>query len=433
MKLGMSQMQTKSKAPIAGRVQVAPNLYRQTAQTGTVSWVLRFQLRGRKRWMGLGPVTTLSLREVTARAGAAQKLILDGIDPIDQRRQALAIEVRKAALTVSFEAAAGQYYDQHECKWSAKSKDAFLGTMRDHVYPTIGQLPVDQVDTAMILRVLEPFWTTTHVTAGRVRGRIEAVLDWAKVRGFREGENPARWENHLAQLLPTGGELGEVEHHRALPFADVPAFVAALRQRRGIAPLALEFLVLTAARTGEVVKATWDEVDFDAKVWVRPASHMKGKVEHSVPLTPRMIEILKGLPQGGADSLIFTGKTGAALGKNALPKLMAGTGGTVHGARSSFRDWCGERTSFPRELAEFSLAHTVGNVVERSYTRSKLVEKRRPLMMAWEKYVAMPMVVSADVTPIGAAKKKGIMDNYVAPDVDDVEISAVRARLTILT
>jgi integrase len=279
-----------------------------------------------------------------------------------------------------------------------------LNTLATYAFPVFGKLAVDQIDTPLVLRAVEPIWLTKHVTASRVRGRIAAVLDWAKVRGYRSGDNPAAWTGHLDQLLPTGGTIGEVIHHAALPYAAVPDFVAALRQRQGIEPLALELLILTASRTAEVLKGTWSEIDFSAKVWVRPPSHMKGGIEHAVPLTGRMIEILKGLPRGDNNSLIFEGtKTGRPLGRNALSKLLGAMGidATVHGFRSSFKDWCSEMTAFPRELAEHALAHEVGNAVERAYGRSKLIEKRRALMLQWEKFVATPVVSkSENVTPI---------------------------------
>jgi integrase len=282
-----------------------------------------------------------------------------------------------------------------------------LNTLANYAFPVFGKLAVDQVDTPLVLRAIEPHWLTKHVTANRVRGRIEAVLDWCKVRGYRSGDNPAAWKGHLDQLLPTGGSIGAVIHHAALPYASVPAFVAALRQRHGhgcdTSALALELLILSASRTAEVLKARWGEVDFGTKTWTRPISHMKGGIEHAVPLTPRMIEILEGLLRGDNNSLIFEGsKAGKPLGRNALSKLVdtLGIDATVHGFRSSFKDWCSEQTNYPRELAEHALAHEVGNAVERAYGRSKLIEKRRRLMIEWEKFVTSPTVSkSENVTP----------------------------------
>jgi integrase len=392
----------KTNTSTAGRYRAGPNLYKQVAASGAGSWVLRYELAGRKRWMGLGPLSVFSLKEAMARAREAQQQIYSGVDPIDARRQTRAGEARKAILTADFATAVQAYYDQHETKWGAKARTEFLNTLATYAFPVFGKLPVDQIDTALVLRAIEPIWLTKHVTANRVRGRIEAVLDWCKVRGYRSGDNPAAWAGHLDQLLPTGGTIGEVVHHAALPYASVPAFVAALQQRHDTSALALEFLVLTASRTAEVLKALWSEVDFNAKVWTRPASHMKGGIEHAVPLTERMIAILEGLPRGDGNSLIFEGtKVGRPLGRNALSKLVGvmGIDSTIHGLRSSFKDWCSEQTNYPRELAEHALTHEVGNAVERAYGRSKLIEKRRRLMMEWERFVTTPLPKSK-VIPI---------------------------------
>jgi integrase len=395
----------RTNTSTAGRYRVAANLYKQIAASGSGSWVLRYEFRGKKRWMGLGPLAVFSLKEAMARARGAQQQIYSGVDPIDARRNERASEARKAILTVNFETAVQAFFDQHQSKWGCKARVEFLNTLATYAFPVFGKLPVDQVDTALVLRAVEPIWLIRHVTANRVRGRIEAVLDWCKVRGYRSGDNPAAWKGHLDQLLPVGGSIGAVVHHKAMPYADIPAFVAALRQRQGIEPLALEFLILTASRTGEVLKARRSEIDFGAKVWTRPSVNMKGGIEHAVPLTPRMIEILEGLPRDGGDqdSLILEGtKPGRPLGRNALSKLVASLGidATVHGFRSSFKDWCSEMTSYPRELAEHALAHEVGSKVERAYGRSQLLEKRRRMMADWEKFVASPVARSADVTPI---------------------------------
>jgi integrase len=391
----------------AGRYRAGPNLYKQIAASGAGSWVLRYEMAGRKRWMGLGPIGIFSLKEAMARARAAQQQIYDGVDPIDARRQVRASEARKSLLTVDFETATRAYFDQHQQKWGLKARTEFLNTLSAYAFPVFGGLPVADVDTALVLRAVEPIWLTKHATASRVRGRIEAVLDWCKVRGYRSGDNPAVWSNHLNQLLPTGGTIGTVIHHAAMPYSDVPGFVEALKRRQGIEPLALEFLILSASRTAEVLKARWGEIDFTAKIWTRPADHMKAGVEHAVPLTPRMLAILEGVPRNnrdGGDGLIFEGsKAGHPLGRNALSKIVnvMGADVTVHGFRSSFRDWVGEQTSFPRELAEHALAHSVGSQVEQAYARSKLLEKRRALMSQWERFLATPGgSKSGSVTPI---------------------------------
>jgi integrase len=387
----------------AGRYRAGPNLYRQIAASGSGSWVLRYELRGKKRWMGLGPLAVFSLREAMQRAREAQQQIYSGIDPIDARRNQRASEARKSLLTVTFEAATRAYFNQHESKWGRKARVEFLNTLAAYAFPVFGKIAVADIDTPLVLKAIEPHWLVKNSTASRVRGRIEAVLDWAKIRGFRTGDNPAKWSNHLDQLLPVGGSIGAVKHHVCLPYADVPGFVETLKRRQGVEPRALEFLILTASRTSEVLLARRSEIDFVTKTWTRPSAHMKAGVEHAVPLTPRMIEILEGLPRGDDTSLIFEGsKAGHPLGRNALAKVVSVMGAdcTVHGFRSSFRDWAGEQTNYPRELAEHALAHAVGSQVEQAYARSKLLEKRRRLMMDWEKFVATPAVISATVTPI---------------------------------
>jgi integrase len=397
----------RSAATTAGRYRAGPNLYKQIAASGSGSWVLRYELAGRKRWMGLGPLAVFSLREAMQRAREAQQQIYSGIDPIDARRNQRATEARKSLLTVDFATAVQAYYDQHETKWGPKARVEFLNTLAAYAFPVFGKVAVAEIDTPLVLKVIEPVWLTKHTTGSRVRGRIEAVLDWCKVRGYRSGDNPAKWKGHLDQLLPMGGAIGKTVHHAAMSYGDVPAFVAALRQRQGIEPLALELLILSASRTGEVLKARWGEIDFDTRIWTRPSGHMKAGVEHQVPLSPRMIEILEGLPRsvsGHQDSLIFEGtKPGHPLGRNALSKManVMKADCTVHGFRSSFKDWCSEMTSYPRELAEHALAHEVGNAVERAYGRSKLIEKRRALMLQWERFIATSTVSkSENVTPI---------------------------------
>jgi integrase len=391
----------------AGRYRAGPNLYKQIAASGAGSWVLRYELRGKKRWMGLGPLAVFSLKEAMARAREAQQQIYSGIDPIDQRRQTRATEARKAILTVDFATATQAYFDMHQDKWKGrKARIEFLNTLAAYAFPVFGKVAVAEIDTPLVLKAIEPIWLVKNSTASRVRGRIEAILDWCRVRGYRPAgsDNPAAWKGHLDQLLPMGGAIGKTVHHAAMKYIDVPAFVEALKRRQGIEPLALELLILSASRTGEVLKARWSEVDFAAKTWDRPESHMKAGIAHSVPLTARMIEILQSLPRsGGGDGLIFeSSKAGRPLGRNALAKLADTMGAdcTVHGFRSSFRDWAGEQTSYPRELAEHALAHSVGNAVEQAYSRSKLLEKRRRLMTEWEGFLAAPVGRSADVTPI---------------------------------
>ena len=268
----------------------------------------------------------------------------------------------------------------------------------------IGTWPVAAVDIAAVLKIVEPIWIKKNMTASRVLGRIETILDWATVRKFRTGSNPARWKDHLDQVLPSGGEIGKVIEHPALDYHEVPGFVQKLSQHQGIGPKALEFVVLTASRTGEVTKAGWSEIDYENRIWTRPKEHMKSRKEHRVPLTGRMIKLLKSLhPEGGADSLIFVGtKPNKPLGKMMLPKLIDGMkydNITIHGFRASFKTWATEQTAYPNSLIEFCLAHAVGNDTEQAYQRSDMVEKRRQLMEQWCRFVSTPRIATRSVRP----------------------------------
>jgi integrase len=388
-----------------GRHHDSHGLYLQVMPTGGRSWVLRYEVRGRERWMGLGPTHAFTLEEARQSARKTRQQLFEGIDPLDAKkaqRIALALE---AARTISFGDAAKQYFDQHEAKWSsAKHAHQFWASLEMYAFPVIGKLPVASVDTGLILKILEPIWNERYQTASRLRGRVASVLDWATVRGFRTGTNPAQWKGHLAEVLPAKGEFTRVQHHTALPYADVSAFVAQLSQQHGIAPRAFEFLVLAAARTSEVLSARWSEFDFQNRIWTIPPDRMKTRKLHRVPLTDRMIEILKALPrEGGDNGLVFIGsKANAPLAKNTLSKLVGTMGAdcTVHGFRSSFRTWSAESTAFPREIIEAALAHATGNAVELAYQRSDVIEKRRKLMEQWSSFVTTPRQDDVTVTPI---------------------------------
>jgi integrase len=388
----------------ASRKHYGGGLYLQTGESGSASWLLRYQRQGREHWHGLGPKSVFNAKQARARARAAQQELYSNIDPIAAKRQQRTQQALEAARSITFADATQQYYDSHESKWSSlKHRQTFLNTLKQHAYPVIAKFPVADVDTAAVLRIVEPIWKEKHQTASRLRGRIEVILDWCAVRGYRRGDNPARWAGHLSEALPTGGEIGKVEHHAALPYADIPAFVAQLSQRQGIAPKALEFIILTAARTGEALGARWNEIDFDAKVWSVPPERMKTRKAHRVPLTGRMIELLKSLPrEGGDNGLVFIGtKVNTQIGKMILPKLVDAIrhNVTIHGFRSSFRTWAAESTGFPREVIEAAMAHVTGTAVELSYQRSDVLDKRRQLMEQWSTFVASP-VRSGTVTPI---------------------------------
>jgi integrase len=345
--------------------------------------------------MGLGSVDDVTLSEARdKRDDARRKLKNERVDPIDAKRAKAAQERLEKAKAVTFKDAAGRYIKAHGPGWkNAKHAAQWTATLETYAYPVIGELPVQAVDTALVTQILEPIWTTKNETASRVRGRIEAVLDWARVRGFREGENPARWRGHLDHLLVDRNRLAR-GHHAALPFAEIGDFMALLRDREGVSARALEFTILTAARTSEALGARWDEIDFDAKVWTVPAERMKAKRDHRVPLSAAALAILKPLSAARASDFVFPGaKSGQGLSNMALLTVlrrMERGDLTAHGFRSTFRDWAAERTNYPRDVAEMALAHAIADKVEAAYRRGDLFDKRRGLMDAWGAFTKLP-------------------------------------------
>lgn len=375
-------------------------LYLQVTRGGA-SWVLRFMLAGRPRYMGLGPLALYGLADARAKALEARRLRHEGYDPIEARRATRMRARLDAAKSIAFKECASRYVTAHKAGWrSAKHAAQWEATLLTYAEPVIGALPAQAVDTSLVLKVLEPIWTTKPETASRVRQRIEAVLDWAKVRGYREGENPARWKGHLDVLLPALGKVRRVEHHAALAYGDLPDFMTALRAQEGASARALEFAILTAARTGEVIGAQWSEIDLAEKVWTVPAARMKAGKEHRVPLSPRAVAILENMEalrkvvegQDKGEAPVFPGgKVGQPLSNMALLMLLRRMGRddlTAHGFRSTFRDWVAERTNFPSEVAEMALAHTVGDKVEAAYRRGDLFDRRCRMMTAWATFCA---------------------------------------------
>lgn len=384
----------KTKAP--GMYADGGGLYLRVTPEGTKNWVLRFMLSGKPRWMGLGPVSLFGLQEARGKAIDARRLRHDGIDPIEARKAARQQTLLDAARAITFRECAASYIASHKAAWhNPKHAAQWAATLATYAEPIMGSLAVQAIDTALVTKVIEPIWSEKPETASRVRGRIESVLDWAKVRGFRQGENPARWRGHLENLLPARSKVRSVEHHAALPYAEIGGFISALRLEVGTAARALEFAILTAARTGEVIGATWGEIDLPGKMWVIPAARMKAAREHRVPLSPRAVEIVAAMKKLAGDGLspmapVFSGaKPGKSLSNMAflmLLRRMKRADLTAHGFRSSFRDWAAERTSYPGELAEMALAHAVSNKVEAAYRRGDLFEKRRRLMDEWAKF-----------------------------------------------
>ena len=372
-------------------------LYLRVTPEGTKNWVLRYMLDRKPRWMGLGPLALYSLAESRVRALDARRKRHEGIDPIEARRAERARQRLDAAKAVTFRQCAEGYIASHSAAWrNAKHKYQWSATLSAYAYPVIGALPVQAIDTALVVKVLEPIWTVKPETASRVRQRIENILDFAKVRGWRDSENPARWRGHLDKLLPALAKVRKVEHLAALPYTELSAFLAGLHGREAIAARALEFLILTAARTGEVIGARWNEIDLVEKTWTVPASRMKAHREHRVALSPRALAILaeiKAARQGEAsEACVFPSPSpGKSLSNRSLLMLLRRMGRgdlTVHGFRATFKTWASERTSFQNEIIEASLAHVTGGKVEQAYLRGDLFEKRRRLMQQWATFCA---------------------------------------------
>lgn len=359
-------------------------LWLQVTPTGAKSWVFRFQRGGVEQFMGLGPTHTVTLAQARQDAQAARLALRDGIDPQAQRRAARAAQ----AGVPTFKAAALAYIDEQTPGWRNPKHAAQWGsTLETYAYPTIGAKPVNEITTEHVVAILQPIWKAKTETATRVRGRIESVLDAAKVKGHRDGENPARWRGHLDKLFPTPRKVTAVEHFPALPYAQAPKFMKALRREDGTAARALEFLILNAARTGMVTLADPHEIHGNA--WHVPGPHMKGGRPFRVPLSKAALALLKSLPRA-KDAGIFPGPRRPHLSNGAMDALLERMGYahvTVHGFRSTFRDWAAETTNYPRELAEAALAHVLKDKTEAAYQRGDLFEKRRELMQAWADYL----------------------------------------------
>ncbi len=365
-------------------------LYLQITPTGSKSWVFRYKSNGRARDMGLGPISAVNLAQARERAAECRQQRSAGKDPIEQRKSATVAARAAVAQRTTFREAAEQMLAAHEPGWRhPKHRQQWRNSLANYVYPVIGGISVAAVDKALVLKILEPLWRTKPETATRVRGRIERVLDAAKARGQRDGENPARWRGHLDAVLPRRSKVQTVKHHPALPYKELPAFMSELRERQGLTPRALEFTVLTVARTGEVIGARWEEIDFEEQTWTVPARRMKGGKAHTMPLSRRAAEILHELKHIQMGDFVFPGvKRGKSL--SAMAMLMAvhqlRPGVTTHGFRSTFKDWAVEQTSFPNFLTEAALAHVVADKVEAAYRRSDLLERRRELMEAWDRF-----------------------------------------------
>jgi len=362
------------------------------------SWIFRYKKFGKQRWMGLGSAATYNLAEARELARKARQQIKEGIDPLLARQAKLAEEKLSTAKKKTFRECAEGYLTAHAGKWStAKAQDDFIASLDKYVYSICGSVPVAAVDTDVVMQCLAPIWLDKNPTAKRVRGRMEDILHWATVQGFRTGENPARWAKHLEYLLPKLNSRTD-NHHAALPYTEAPAFMAALQVIEGIDARALELTVLCATRTNETLGAKWDEINIDEKVWTVPAERMKGGHAHRVPLSDRAIEIMQHLPR--MNKYVFPAiKNGgthiSSKGMVRLLRRMNYNDTTVHGFRSTFRDWAAETTAFPNHVVEMALAHKINDKVEAAYRRGDLFIKRRVLMMAWADYCSRAPTVVA--------------------------------------
>jgi integrase len=398
---------TVARLSVKGLYPDGDGLYLQVTRNdvGAInkSWLLRFWLRGKTREMGLGSLRRFGLADARERARRALQLVTDGVDPIEARDAERLKSAQVAAKSVTFKVCAEKYINAHRAAWkNAKHAAQWTATLETYVYPVIGNLPVQNVDTGMISEILEPIWSTKAETAGRVRGRTEVILDWAKVRGFRTGDNPARWRGHLDKLLPARSRVRKVKHHAALPYSELPAFMQQLRDENGVAARAMEFLILTAARTSEVLDLPPEEIR--DMLWTVPAGRMKADKEHRVPLSPRARHIIDEMAELYKGPFVFPGlKVNKGLSNMALLKLLARMGRpdlTAHGFRSTFRDWASEMTSHPSEAVEMALAHTIDDKVEAAYRRGDLFNKRIALMEDWACFAAC-----GEITEWGRLKK----------------------------
>jgi integrase len=407
------------RAKTPGKIGDGGGLWLEIDDGGAKSWSFRYTMHGRSREMGLGPLHTVSLAEARDKALECRKLKLEGVDPIEHRRAKIAAARLEAVNDLTFDECRALYIAAHRAGWrNAKHADQWKNTLETYATPIIGKLSVGAVDTGHVLRILEPIWTSIPETAGRVRGRIEAILDSAKAKGLRKGDNPARWRNHLDQLLAKRSKVKKKQHHPALPYSRIGEFIAELRVTTSVSRAALEFVILTLGRTSEVIGFRWPELDRVEKVWTVPPERMKGNREHRVPLSQRALELLDEMAKLGESGYVFPGaKADKPLSNMALEMLVRRMNGdseppiwcdrdgraiVPHGFRSSFKDWASEQTNFANEVSEAALAHVIGDETEQAYRRGDMLLKRRRLMEAWAKYCDVkPPLADAKVAAIG--------------------------------
>jgi integrase len=380
----------------AGYHRCGPSLYLQVTKGGTKSWLFRYKspTTFKQREMGLGSITILSLAQARDETIKCKQILSKGLDPLEERKKERRSQILLQARNITFKNAAEQCISTKAPEWkNKKHAQQWSNTLKTYVFPVFGDLPISDLDTELVLKAIEPIWLSKAETASRIRQRIETVWDWARARKYVEGENPARLRGHLDKLLAKTAKVKRVKHHAALPYAQIDGFVSDLRKRSGNSALALEFLILTAARTGEVIGAKWSEIDLLEKTWTVPADRMKAGKEHRVPLCERAINIIKKIKSNrNPDEFIFSGwkvRTGLSSGAMlALMRKMKINPYTPHGFRSSFRDWAADKAhTFQNETIELALAHTIKNQAEAAYRRGDQLERRRDLMSEWSKYI----------------------------------------------
>jgi integrase len=357
------------------------------------SWIFRYHgpATGKLRDKGIGPLHTVTLAEARRRAGKLRLNVLDKIDPIDAARAEKQARRLEAAKALTFKDAALKVFDAHEAGWSRKHAAQWIQSLELHVFPTIGGLAVADIDVGLVIRVLEPIWNEKPESASRIRGRIEMILDWATSRGYRKGDNPARWKGHLQHSFQKKSKLQPVKNYTSLPYGEIPQFMTELRQRDGAASRALELGILTACRVGEFVGARFEEFDLQSRTWVIPASRMKGRREHRVPLSDAAVNVIEQMAAIRQNDFVFSGqRPNSSINVTALHRLLdrMGQNVTAHGFRASFMQFAAERTNYPHEVRELALAHQIPSAVERAYQRSDLFDRRRRLMEDWATFVA---------------------------------------------
>jgi integrase len=385
------RQKSKSGAYADGR-----GLYLQVSPSETKSWLFRYMLSGRERWMGLGPYSDVTLAAARDKALECRQMLRDGVDPIENRRTTKAAAKLMAGKNIIFQECAEDHIEAHRPGWrNPKHAAQWRSTLETYAYPIIGQVPVGDIDTGLVIRVLKPIWQTKTETANRLRQRIEAVIDGAIALGLRSGDNPARWRGNLQKLLPRQSKVSRVRHFKAMAYSDIPVFFRDLRQRDAISARAMAFSILTAARSGEVRGVTWDEIDMDQAIWTIPEERTKAGRPHRIPLSSEAMAVLyemKAVKIDGEERIFPGRRPGRQMSENTMRKFlqndMKRDGLTVHGFRSTFRDWTAEQSSFPREVAEAALAHALKDKTEAAYQRGDLLEKRRELMEAWADYCA---------------------------------------------